>query len=143
MTAEFREAWLAPTTPPPTDADRAAVEACVRAYYESWFAADAARMGRALHPALAKRAYGQGPDRAPVVDESTWQDMVDAAAAGRGVPRRGDRLDIRICDIGAGIASAIAYAGHYVDYLHLIETSDGWRIINAVWRWADGHGPRG
>jgi len=24
----------------------------------------------------------------------------------------------------------------------LIETPDGWRIVNALWRWSDGHGPR-
>ena len=56
--------------------------------------------------------------------------------------RKGPRLDVRICDLGAGIASAIAHSDHYVDYLHLIETEDGWKIVNAVWRWADGHGPR-
>ena len=138
----FREAWAAAPTPPPSEGDRAAIEACVRDYYESWFEADGERMGRALHPALAKRSFGQGVDRAPELDHTTWREMVDAAGAGRGVPRRGSRLDIRICDAGGGIASAVAYTDHYVDYVHLIETPDGWRIINAVWRWADGHGPR-
>ena len=143
MTTDTRpEAWLAPPTPAPTDADRAAVEACVRDYYESWFGADGERMGRALHPGLVKRCYGQGVDRAPELLESTRDEMVEAAAAGRGVSRAGARLDIRICDLGGGIASAVAYADHYVDYLHLIETGDGWKIVNAVWRWADGHGPR-
>jgi hypothetical protein len=140
--SEFREAWTAPPTPSPTEADRAAVEACVRDYYESWFEADGERMGRALHPALAKRSFGQGRDLAPEVDDTNWQEMVDAAARGAGVPRKGPMLEITICEIGGGIASAIAHADHYVDYLHLIETPDGWKIINAVWRWADGHGPR-
>jgi hypothetical protein len=142
MTTTFREAWLASPTAPPSDADRAAVEACVRDYYESWYEADGARMARAIHPALAKRAFGQGRDRAPAVDETTASEMIEAAAGGWGVPRKGARLDVRICDMGGGIASAVAYADHYVDYVHLIETPDGWRIINAVWRWADGHGPR-
>ena len=142
MTTTFREAWLTAPTPPPSDTDRAAVEACVRDYYESWFEADGERMGRAVHPALAKRAFGQGVDRAPVLDETTATEMIQAAGAGRGVPRRGARLDVRICDMGGGIASAVAFADHYVDYIHLIETPEGWRIINAVWRWADGHGPR-
>jgi hypothetical protein len=141
-TAPFREAWTAPPTPPPSEADRSAVEACVRDYYESWFEADGERMARALHAALVKRCFGQGPDRAPVLLEDTRDEMVEAAAAGRGVPRRGSRLEIRVCDLGGGIASAVAYADHYVDYLHLIETPDGWKIVNAVWRWADGHGPR-
>lgn len=141
-TTPSREAWSAPPTTPPGKADQAAVEACVRDYYESWYEADAARMARALHPALAKRAFGQGVDRAPVLDDTTFREMVEAAGAGRGVSRDGARLDIRVCDMGGGIASAVAYAEHYVDYLHLIETPDGWRIVNALWRWADGHGPR-
>jgi hypothetical protein len=143
MTAASREIWAAQATPPPTDADRAAVEACVRDYYESWFGADADRMARALHPALAKRAFGQGPDRAPELLDTHRDEMVEAARRGLGVPRRGDKLEIATCDMGGGIASAIAHADHYVDYLHLIETPEGWRIINALWRWADGHGPRG
>jgi hypothetical protein len=142
MTTTFREAWTAPPTPTPTDADRAAVEACVRDYYESWYEADAERMGRALHPALVKRSFGQGVDRAPELVDTSRQEMVDFAARGAGVARKGARLDIRICDMGGGIASTVAYADHYVDYLHLIETPGGWKIVNAVWRWADGHGPR-
>jgi hypothetical protein len=138
----FREAWTAPETPPATDADRAAVEGCVRDYYESWFQGDGERMARALHPKLAKRSFGQGVDRAAELAETSFAEMVEAAGGSRGVPRKGDRLDIRICDIGAGIASAVGYTDHYVDYLHLIETPEGWKIINAVWRWADGHGPR-
>jgi len=141
-TTPFGEAWTAPPTPQPTERQRAAVEACVRDYYESWFEADGERMGRALHPELVKRCFGQGVDQAPELLETTWQEMVDGAASGRGVPRQGPRLDIRVCDLGGGIASAVAYADHYVDYLHLIETPDGWKIVNAVWRWADGHGPR-
>jgi hypothetical protein len=138
----LREAWRTPPTPAPTAADRRAVEAVVRDYYEGWYTADAGRMARALHPALAKRAFGQGPDRAPEIDETTAEEMIEATAAGRGRPRAGEKLDIRIAEIGGGIASVNVFADHYVDFLHLIRTPDGWRIINALWRWSDGHGPR-
>ena len=136
------EAWQSPPTPAPTDDDRAAVEAVVRDYYEGWYTADAARMARALHPALAKRAFGVGPDHAPELDETTAEQMIEATAAGRGRARAGDKLDIHIAELGGGIASVNIFADHYVDFLHLIQTPEGWRIINALWRWADGHGPR-
>ena len=136
------EAWRTPPTGAPTDANRAAVTAVVHDYYEGWYTADAERMTRALHPALAKRSFGQGRDRAPVLDETSAQEMIDATAAGMGRPRAGDKLDIRIAELGAGIASVNVFGDHYVDFLHLIETPDGWRIVNALWRWADGHGPR-
>jgi hypothetical protein len=138
----LQQAWQTPPTTAPTEADRAAVEATVRDYYEGWYTADAARMARALHPALAKRSFGQGRDRAPELDETTAEEMIEATAAGVGRARAGDRLDIRIAELGAGIASVNVFADHYVDFLHLIRTPDGWRIINALWRWADGHGPR-
>jgi hypothetical protein len=142
MITELREAWITPPTPPASQEERAGVEACVRDYYLSWFEGDAERMTRALHPALAKRAFGVGPDKAPEIDESPAADMIAATAAGLGRARKGDRLDIRIDDIRAGIASVVADTDHYVDYLHLIRTPEGWRIINALWCWADGHGPR-
>ena len=140
---DLHEVWTAPPTTPAAAADVAAVEACVRDYYEGWFDGDANRMARALHPALAKRAFRQGPDRAPEVDETSAHEMIAATAAGVGRRRKGLRLEIRIAELGGGIASVVAQTDHYVDHLHLIETPDGWRIINALWRWADGHGPVG
>ena len=136
------EAWRTPPTPAMAEADRRAIEAVVRDYYEGWYTADAERMARALHPALAKRAFGQGRDHAPELDETTAGEMIEATAAGAGRARAGDKLDIRIAELGGGIASVNVFADHYVDFLHLIRTPEGWRIINALWRWADGHGPR-
>jgi Putative lumazine-binding len=142
MTTEIREAWITPPTQPATEDELAAIDMCVRDYFEGWFEGDAERMTRALHPALAKRAFAQTADRAPEIIEAPADEMIAATARGQGTFRRGDRLDIQVADMGAGIASVIVHADHYVDYLHLIETPDGWRIINALWRWADGHGPR-
>jgi hypothetical protein len=136
------EAWRTPPTPAPTDVDRVAVESVVRDYYEGWYTADAERMARALHPALAKRSFGQGRDRAAELDDTTAAEMIEATAAGAGRARAGKRLEIRIAELGGGIASVNVFADHYVDLLHLIRTPEGWRIINALWRWADGHGPR-
>ena len=68
--------------------------------------------------------------------------MIDAAAAGRGRSAAGTKLDIQVAEVGGGIASVNVFADHYVDLLHMIETPDGWRIINALWRYTDGHGPR-
>ena len=136
------ETWRTPPTPAWTEADRAAVEAVARDYYEGWYTADASRMARALHPALAKRSFGQGRDRAPELDETSAQEMIDATAAGVGRARAGGELDIRIAELGGGIASVNVFAEQYVDFLHLIQTPEGWRIVNALWRWADGHGPR-
>ena len=138
----LEEAWVAPVSSPPSPADVAAIERCVQDYYEGWYSADGERMARAVHPALAKRAFAQDRERTPAIDETTADEMIDGAAAGAGRARAGTKLDIRVAEVGGGIASVNCFADHYVDLLHLIETPDGWRIINALWRWADGHGPR-
>ena len=138
----LEEAWVTPVSRPPGPADIAAIETCVRDYYEGWYTADGERMARAVHPALVKRAFAQDRDRRPVIHETTADEMIGGAAAGAGRSRAGSKLDIRVAEIGGGIASVNVHADHYVDLLHLIETPDGWRIINALWRWADGHGPR-
>jgi len=52
----IEEAWVAPMAGPPSQDDIAAIEACVRDYYEGWFAGDGERMARAVHPALANAA---------------------------------------------------------------------------------------
>ena len=32
-----------------------------------------------------------------------------------------------------GIATAIVRSAPYREYLHLVRTDDGWRIVNALW----------
>ena len=138
----LEEAWVAPASSPASPADVSAIERCVRDYYEGWYSGDGQRMARAVHPALAKRSFAQDAERTAVVDQLTADEMIAGAAAGAGRARAGTKLDIRVAEVGGGIASVNCFADHYVDLLHLIETPDGWRIINALWRWADGHGPR-
>lgn len=143
MTTELREAWVMPTTPPPTDSELAAIKACVLDYFQGWFDGDPIRVERALHAELAKRCYGQTADRAPLLHTDTAPGMVEATREGNGRIRAGGRpLEIEVLDAGQGIASVVASSEHYHEYLHLVETAEGWRIVNALWRWSDGHGPR-
>ena len=138
-----RYQWTMPETPPPTAADVAAVRATVLDYFEGWFDADPERMRRALHPGLAKRSRAQDPDRTPAVSSVTAEQMVAWTAAGGGraddVPPR--VIDVDVVEVSAGIATVVVHSATYVEYLHLVATADGWRIINALWRYADGHGP--
>ena len=119
------------------------IKATVLDYCEGWFDADPDRMRRALHPSLAKRSRAQDEARTPAVSSVTAEQMITWTAAGEGrpdgVPDRSVEIDV--ADVGGDIASVIAHSHVYVDHLHLVRTPDGWRIINALWRYADGHGP--
>jgi hypothetical protein len=126
------------------DGDAAAIRACILDYFDGWFDGDADRMDRALHPALAKHAVGQGGDRGDELDVATKAEMVDATRQGRGRARDLPDRDIRIeiASVSGDIASVIVHSAVYVEYALLARTSDGWKIMSTLWHWAAGHGPR-
>ena len=141
MTTELASS-TAPT-PTPTSDDVAAVRATVLDYFEGWYDADTARMARALHPLLAKRSWAQDPERIPALRTTTAEMMAVFTAQGNGREDDPDkrRLDIDIVEVSGSIATAVVHSYWYVEYLHLLATPDGWLIVNALWRYADGRGP--
>ena len=103
------------------------IERAVLDYYEGWFEADPARMTRAVHPDLAKRKAGEK------LGMVTAQKMIDWTRAGEGKADAG-AVEIRIDDVHGDIASVTVVGGPYYEYLHLVRTSDGWKIANALWQ---------
>jgi Putative lumazine-binding len=111
------------------EAARAAVVATALDYFEGWFDGDAERMERALHPALAKRG--------PTLRTTTKEQMVAWTAEGEGKaldPGPGRRIDVTVVDVHGDIASAVVESDVYREYLHLVRTDDGWKIVNALWQ---------
>jgi hypothetical protein len=126
--------------------DRQAIEAVVHDYFDSWFTGDAERMGRVLHPALAKRAptaalLASGSKREgdpDSLEEDTRDTMVEATAKGIGTTRARTAderaIEVDVIDVHPWIATALVRSPLYREYLHLVRTSDGWRIANALWQ---------
>jgi Putative lumazine-binding len=114
--------------------DEAAVVETVLDYFEGWFDGDPARMERALHPDLAKRAL---LDDGKSLDETTTRWMIDATRSGIGKARDpGDRrIEVQVDDLYGAIASATVRSAVYREYVHLVHTQDGWKIVNALWQW--------
>ena len=117
-----------------TDGDHSAIVACVLDYFEGWFDGDAERMERALHPGLAKRAL---EDDGRTLDETTAEWMIDATARGVGRERDpGDRgIEVEVEDVYETIANVTVRSAVYREYVQLVRTGDGWRIVNALWQW--------
>ena len=113
--------------------EEAAIVATALDYFEGWFDGDVTRIQRALHPGLAKRALIED---GRTLDETTTEWMLDATAQQRGkardVPDR--RIDVEVIDVYGEIASAVVRSAVYHEYLHLVRTDDGWKIVNALWR---------
>ena len=113
--------------------DEALIRETVLDYFDGWFEADPGRMERALHPELAKRSL----EAEDTVDHIGAREMVEATAAGGGRRRAGGRrTDVRILEVHGSIATVVVDSNVYREYLHLVRTQDGWKIVNALWDWA-------
>jgi ketosteroid isomerase-like protein len=104
------------------------ITAVVRDYFEGWFDGDEARMDRALHPNLVKRRAGEE------LGITTKERMLELTRAHEGEEDGRDRrINITVADVHDDIATAIVRSAVYHEYVHLVRTSDGWKIANALW----------
>jgi NADPH:quinone reductase-like Zn-dependent oxidoreductase len=116
----------------PDDAER--IRRTALDYIEGWYAGDAERMARALHPALVKRIVlrrGEGS----VLDEMGARQLIEATGqgAGKDTPAGLQRADVRVLDVFGDTASVRVDAGEWIDYMHLARWEGEWRILNVLW----------
>jgi hypothetical protein len=112
----------------------AAIVIAVLDYFEGWFDGDAERMERALHPGLAKRSLEKD---GRTLNETTAEWMIDATARGVGRDRYpGDpQIEVEVNDIHGTIANATVRSAVYREYVQLVLTPEGWKIVNTLWEW--------
>jgi hypothetical protein len=62
--------------------------------------------------------------------------MIEATAKGIGKTRDvSDRgLEVDVEHLHREIASVTVRSAVYVEYLHLVHTREGWKIVNALWQ---------
>jgi hypothetical protein len=94
-------------------------------------------MERALHPGLAKRIQAPDGSGELVVTDMSARELIDRTAAGTGMADPTRRHDVRVLDVFGRAASVRVDATDWVDYLHLIQTATGWKIINVLWEWRE------
>ncbi len=116
--------------------DRDEIERAVLNYVEGWYASDAERMGKALHPSLAKRRVTPEND----VWDVTRDWMIEATANGQGAIENPDdgMKTIRILDLTETMASVRLVSEEFDDFLHLAKSQGEWRIVNALWDYKQG-----
>ncbi|MBT8212085.1 MAG: nuclear transport factor 2 family protein [Acidimicrobiia bacterium] len=111
----------------PNDTD--AVAAAAADYIEGWYHGDAARMDRALHDELMKRTVDEEGSLRVVTKER----MIELTESGGGEDPDAE-FEIVVDGISGDIASARTLSPEYVDHLHLLRTSQGWKITNVLFR---------
>jgi hypothetical protein len=113
--------------------DKDAVVATVRDYWDGWFTGDAERMERALHPNLTKTGVRVDASGQLATEAMTAADMIGWTRDGEGVTGKDFASDITINDLYHEIATVTVHSGIYREYLHLVKTSEGWKILNALY----------
>jgi len=120
-------ATAAQTTKAATN-DSSAVRATVRDYIEAYYAGDARRMEQTLHPHYLKHIVNGSSMR-----EMTGLQIVQSVRSGPADLPQAERTEqVRVLDISGGIASAKLITPHWVDYLTLLKSEDGWKIVSVV-----------
>ena len=117
-------------------ADSAGIRSAALDYIQGWYAGDAPRMERALHPELAKRMVQDNPKtHTSVLNHMGAKELVKYTreGGGRDTPAQRQQADVSILDIYQGAASAKVIAAEWIDYLHLARWNGRWQIVNVLW----------
>lgn len=123
------------SSPARTPADSAAIRAAALDYIEGWYASDADRMTRALHPELVRRIRVENRQTgAPCIDGMGAGRLIEGTPGGYGdeVPEADRRTDVTILDVrprgvGQGRRGAVGR-------LHAsVPLGDRWVIVNVLW----------
>jgi hypothetical protein len=131
LTASAVEAQAAPSA-----ADSAGIRAAALDYIEGWYAGDAARMERSLHPELAKRIVNVNPQNGRnSLGQQSALTLINGTRNGGGkdTPPAQQIKDVKILDIYRNAASARVDASSWIDYLQLAKWNGRWVIVNVLW----------
>jgi hypothetical protein len=105
-------------------------------YIEGWYAGDAPRMERALHPELAKRMIS--------TDLKTGRSQFNHMGAmtlvqrtregiGKKIPQDRQLKEVTILDRYNNAAVVKIVASDWIDYLEVAKFNGDWKIINVLW----------
>ncbi|MBP1634150.1 MAG: hypothetical protein H6Q10_724 [Acidobacteria bacterium] len=118
----------------PSEADKAAIIETLLNYADGFYDGSAERMAKALHPLLSKRAVIAANGGAPRLSTMNAEMLIEVTRAGRGkLPPEQRGVKAEVLDVSGDLASARVFTAQFDDYLHLMRTADGWRIVNVLW----------
>ena len=124
-------------------ADSAAIRSAALDYVEGWYAGDATRMARAVHPELVKRiVIADTATRKSVLQNMGASALVNGTRHGYGktTPKDRQTKEVAILDIFGNAATAKSNMADWVDYMHLAKVDGRWVLVNVLWEKKPGHG---
>lgn len=111
-----------------------AIEAVAYDYVDGQLEGDAARVARALHPDLAKRAVENDPEETLGLRRMSKEELVELTRQGAlKTPKAEWSRSVQVLDIAGNVAMARVETPWFVDYFHLGRFDGRWVIVNAMW----------
>jgi hypothetical protein len=115
--------------------DSATVRATVADYIESYYAGDAARMERSLHPHYLKHVISASDGNLKMTEKTGLQMVQDVRSQGPSdLPKSEQTEQITVLDVSSDMASAKLVTSHWVDYVTLAKWNGEWKIVSVVLR---------
>lgn len=118
--------------------DSADIRTAALNYVEGWYEGNADRMGKAIHPQLAKRIVGWKKDYTKnenVLEQMNAEQLLDGTRKGLGKRTEKERQikNITILSIYNNTATVKAEMADWYDFMHLGRWNGEWKIINVLW----------
>ncbi|HXM20516.1 MAG TPA: nuclear transport factor 2 family protein [Terriglobales bacterium] len=113
--------------------ESAAVRAAVTDYIESYYAGDAARMEKSLHPHYLKHVISTFDGNLRMTEKTGLQMVQDVRSQGPSeLPKSEQTEQITVLDVSRDMASAKLVTSHWVDYVTLAKWNGEWKIVSVV-----------
>ena len=113
--------------------DSVAVRATVTDYIESYYAGDAARIERSLHPHYLKHVISKSDGSLRMTEKTGLQMVQDVRSQGPSeLPKSEQTENITVLDVSRDMASAKLVTSHWVDYMTLAKWNGEWKIVSVV-----------
>jgi len=110
-----------------------AVRATVADYIEAYYAGDATRMERSLHPHYLKHVISTSDGNLRMTEKTGLQMVQDVRSQGAAnLPKSEQTEQITVLDVSKDMASAKLVTSHWVDYMTLAKWNGEWKILSVV-----------
>jgi hypothetical protein len=120
-----------------TDADKEkeSIRNCALDYGDGFYSGDAERIANALHPELNKVLVTRINSSGKIIFQySTVSGLIEMARGKSGFLAEDKRKEnMAVLDVDGVVASARINTAIYNDYLQMIKTDTGWKIVNVLW----------
>ncbi len=113
--------------------ESSAVRATVTDYIEGYYAGDAARMEKSLHPHYLKHVISVSNGRLRMTEKTGLQMVQDVRSNGPAdQPKSEQKEEITVFDVSDDLASVKLVAQHWTDYMTLAKWNGEWKIVSVV-----------